>query len=166
MKYIVPVFLLAAFVTLHAADPMPNPLIDYPGFLANAGKVEKLRESHRLTEREFIEMAAEPGTIVLDARSANRFAQLHVKGAVSLPYTDFTAETLGEVISTKDTRILIYCNNNFLNEPVAFACKAVTVSLNLNTFNALYGYGYENVYELGPLIDVNAASLELVGSLR
>jgi hypothetical protein len=38
--------------------------------------------------------------------------------------------------------------------------KAASASLNIATYIALYGYGYRNVFELGPLIDVNAARLE------
>jgi hypothetical protein len=60
----------------------------------------------------------------------------------------------------KNARILIYCNNNFSNALSAFPAKAASASLNIATYIALYGYGYRNVFELGPLIDVNAARLE------
>ena len=36
---------------------------------------------------------------------------------------------------------------------------------NIHTFNALYSYGYRNVYELGPLIDISKAKIEFEGSL-
>jgi hypothetical protein len=67
------------------------------------------------------------------------------------------------VIPAKNTRVLIYCNNNFQNEPAAFASKTATASLNIYTFNSLYGYGYTNVYELGPLIDIQKTKLEFEG---
>ena len=69
------------------------------------------------------------------------------------------------MIPGKDTRVLIYCNNNFENEPVAFPLKAPAASLNLYTFNALYSYGYRNVYELGPLIDIRTSKLPFVGAM-
>ena len=37
-----------------------------------------------------------------------------------------------------------------------------TASLNLSTFIALYNYGYRNLYELGPLIDVREAKIPFV----
>jgi rhodanese-related sulfurtransferase len=92
--------------------------------------------------------------VILDARSAEKFALLHVKGAKNLSLPDITEEELAKVIPSKSTRILIYCNNNFLNEPSAFAAKILSASLNVYTMNVLHAYGYTNVYELGPLIDI------------
>jgi hypothetical protein len=83
---------------------------------------------------------------------------------LSLP--DVTAEELAKIIPDKSARILIYCNNNFVNEPTALPAKAITASLNLYTFNTLYSYGYTNVYELGPLLDVKKSALTFEGSLQ
>jgi hypothetical protein len=149
--------------TALAAD-IPNRLIDYPAFESQVARVGKAREQRRLTERQFIRMAAEPGTVILDARSAEKFALLHVKGARNLSLPDITAEELAKVIPSRDTRVLIYCNNNFLNEPRAFPSKVAPASLNIYTMNVLVAYGYTNVYELGPLIDIKAAKLEFEGS--
>src|SRR5690606_18726427 len=137
-----------------AADPIPNPLIDAPGFQQIITEAMEERESHRLTEEQFLKGISEKGTVVLDARSAQFYMMLHVKGAVNLPFTEFTEEALAKVIPSKNTRILIYCNNNFRGSPVAFATKIVTASLNLSTYPALRAYGYTNVYELGPVLDV------------
>src|SRR5262245_42776963 len=43
-----------------------NPAIDMKGYLAVANEAARYRESHRLTEDEFIGMGREPGTIILD----------------------------------------------------------------------------------------------------
>ena len=59
----------------------------------------------------------------------------------------------------KSARILIYCNNNFSGAEGAFPSKLPSASLNLSTYVALYDYGYRNVYELGPLIDVGTAAI-------
>jgi hypothetical protein len=148
------------------AETPPNRMIDYKGFLQNAATVGKLRDKHRVTEEEFIRMAKEPGTIVFDARSDAKFAMFHIKGAKHLSLPDVTADELAKVIPDKAARILIYCNNNFTNEPTALPAKAITASLNLYTFNTLYSYGYTNVYELGPLIDVKKSALTFEGSLQ
>ena len=147
-----------------AADSIPNPLIDYPGFEQQVSLVGKLRESRRISESQFIRMAAEPGTVILDARSVEKFQLLHVKGARNLSLPDFTEEDLARVIPAKTTRILIYCNNNFLREPEAFRTKNLRASLNIYTFNVLYSYGYTNVYELGPLLDIDQTKLKFEGT--
>lgn len=157
---------LALFMGPAFAEDIPNRLIDYPAFANNVQQLAAARESRRVSERQFIRMAREPGTVILDARSAEKFALLHVKGAVNLSFPDITAEELARVIPSKDTRILIYCNNNFLSEQRAFPSKLPAASLNVHTFNVLHAYGYTNVYELGPLIDARMAKLEFAGSER
>jgi hypothetical protein len=149
-----------AVALLLFATQVANPKIDMTGYLAVANQAAEHRELRRLTEADFIRMAAEPGTIVLDARSREKFDELHVKGAVNLSFPDITAASLARVIPNRNTRILIYCNNNFGNNESAFATKAPTASLNLSTYIALYNYGYRNVYELGPFIAIEEAKIE------
>ena len=122
----------------------------------------KRRESHLATEKEFIRMSREPGTIILDARSRPKFDALHVKGAINLSFPDIAVESLENLIPDKATRILIYCNNNFLNAPDPFPTKLPPASLNLSTYTTLYIYGYRNVYELGPTVDIKDSKLEFV----
>jgi hypothetical protein len=147
-----------------SASDIPNEFIDYDAFASNVAKVGELRKHRRLTEAQFVRMAREANTVVLDARSAEKFALLHIAGAKNLSLPDMTEEELARVIPSKATRVLIYCNNNFRNEPVAFPTKALPASLNVHTFNVLYSYGYTHVYELGPLIDIKAAKLRFEGS--
>jgi hypothetical protein len=149
---------------LALADEIPNRLIDYPAFQKIVDTSRDQRESRRLSEGGFVEAMTRPGTVVLDARSAAMYKLLHVRGSVSLPFTDFTAASLSSVAPSKDTPILIYCNNNFLNSPVAFASKAPAASLNLATYTSLKAYGYENVYELGPLLDVKTTRIPFEGT--
>ncbi|MET0619044.1 MAG: rhodanese-like domain-containing protein [Thermoanaerobaculia bacterium] len=142
-----------------ADEPLPNPAIDMKAHIRLTEEAAKLREKRRLTEEDFLRMSREPGTVVLDARSARMYGLLHVKGAVNLSYPDFTAEALARVIPSKDAPVLIYCNNNFLNA-AAFPMKVAMASLNLSTFATLYMYGYKNVYELGPLVAIEKSKLE------
>jgi phage shock protein E len=95
----------------------PNPRIDYGAFAANVAAVAPLRESRLLSEEQFMRMAREPGTVVLDARSERMYARRHVIGAVNLSLPEFTDATLARVIPSKATRVLIYCNNNFIGAP-------------------------------------------------
>ena len=146
-----------------AQQVAPNPLIDYDGFARNVAEVRNLREQRRLSEEDFIRMAREPGTVVLDARSERLFRLRHIEGAVNLSFPEFTAETLARIIPTRDTRVLIYCNNNFEGAPASMPVKAIASALNVSTFVSLHAYGYRNVYELGPAIDVKRSKLAFAG---
>jgi rhodanese-related sulfurtransferase len=141
-----------------------NPAIDMEGYLRVSAEAAKHLEARRLSEDDFIRMSSEPGTVVLDARSKQKFDELHIRGAINLSFPDIAVESLRRTFPDKDTRILIYCNNNFQGAEEAFPTKISTASLNLSTYIALYSYGYMNVYELGPLIDVKGSKLELVSS--
>jgi phage shock protein E len=149
-----------------AAEPpsLANPAIDMAGHLRIAGEAARHRQTHRVSEEEFIRMSREPGTLVLDARSRERYDQLHVKGAVNLSFPDIATDSLRWLIPNKNTRILIYCNNNFTPSTQELMRKEATASLNLSTFIALYDYGYRNVYELAPLLDLATTRMEFVGT--
>ena len=75
-------------------------------------------------------------------------------------FPDIAIESLERILPHKNALILIYCNNNFVNAPGPFPSKLPSASLNLSTYIALYDYGYRNVYELGPLIDIASSRLE------
>ena len=91
---------------------------------------------------------------------------MHVKGALNLSFPDIAVESLQKTIPDKTTRILIYCNNNFLNAEGPFPAKLMSASLNLSTYIALYNYGYRNVYELADTLDLRASKLEFESSLK
>jgi len=141
-----------------------NPAIDMPGYLDVADQAAQHRETRRLTEEQFIQFSQAPGTIILDARSKEKYDELHIKGAINLSFPDITVDSLAQLIPDKNTRILIYCNNNFENAPEPFPSKMSTASLNISTYISLYTYGYRNVYELGPLLDIEASRLTFESS--
>ncbi len=146
-----------------AQEAIPNRLIDYGKFREIVLQSSEERESRRLTEAQFMAMLKEQGIVLLDARSESRYTLRHIKGAINLPFTEFTEESLAAVIPSKDTKILIYCNNNFEGSPTAFASKAPAASLNLSTYTSLKAYGYNNVFELGPLLDVATTRIPFEG---
>ncbi len=198
MKYLVLALVFAAgFLAAHltgattAADPTPaappvpvppNPNIDMAGFLKGAQAAALHRETHRLSEDDFLKVSQEEGVIVLDARSKAMYELLHVKGAINLSFPDINIESLKTTLPDKKAKILIYCNNNFTpaagarpnpaGNPVAvkaaeaFKSKGPAMSLNLSTYISLFSYGYTNVYELAPLIDPTKTKLALVSSTK
>ena len=158
--------IVSATLAVSAQTPayISNPSIDMKTFLKDAAKAAKHREQRRLTEDEFIRMSTEPGVVILDARSAKKYDELHIRGAVNLSFPDITVDSLATMFPDKNAKILIYCNNNFVNALDAFPTKVPAASLNLSTYVSLYTHGYRNVYELGPLLDAKTTKLELVSS--
>jgi len=90
--------LLMLVCSVSWAEDIPNRLIDYTAFEKQVSSVGAERQGRRLSEADFLRMAAEPGTVVLDARSAGKFALLHVYG-----YTN--VYELGPLIDIKSTKI-------------------------------------------------------------
>ena len=149
-------FLAAAPAVAQTAPAPANPQIDYPGFQALTAAVAPQRETRLLAFDTFKAEAAKPGTLLLDARSKDAFARGHIAGAINLPLTDFTAESLAAVIGDDPNRpILIYCNNNFSNHRNPVPLKSAPLALNIQTFINLVGYGYPNVQELADVVDFN-----------
>lgn len=156
---------LAALVIVALAAPLasaqqkgaPNTSaqINYRGFQNLTQEVEAYRENRLISLADFQRMAREPNTLILDARSADAFAAGHIGGAINLPFTDFTDASLAASLRDPNTRILIYCNNNFSNNQRPVMLKRVELALNIQSFINLYGYGYRNVYELGDIVDFN-----------
>lgn len=81
-----------------------NPSIDMKAFLRLAQEAAVHRQTRRLTEDEFIEMSRRPGVVVLDARSREKFDELHVKGAVNLSFPDMTWRASRAFCRTKRRR--------------------------------------------------------------
>jgi rhodanese-related sulfurtransferase len=156
--------LLAAFLFAADRPPPANPQIDYQGFQRLAARVSPERAKRRVTLARFREMATTGKAIILDARSANAFAQGHIAGAINLPLTDFTAPALAAVLPDRDRPVLIYCNNNFSNDRPPVMLKSATVSLNIQTYINLAAYGYSNVYELGEIVDFDDPNVGWVKS--
>lgn len=151
-------------------------LVDYDAFLKLVIEVEPHRKERLLTLEHFSEMSKQEDVLILDTRSKEMYDAKHVKGAIHLNFADFTQENLEALIPSKDTKILIYCNNNFEDDQIYFATKAyippqlktnelgITMALNIPTYINLYGYGYRNVYELSELISVFDSRIELEGT--
>ena len=169
MKTLIPLLVVFVMCTASTAQVMqprhiPNQNIDFTGFANLTSQLEPLRETYRISEEEFIEMARDADTIILDTRSAAKYAEMHIKGAVHLNFSDITSDTLAAIIPSTTTRVLIYCNNNFENAPESFPVKMAVAALNIPTFVTLYAYGYQNLYELGPVVDPATSDIEFAGS--
>lgn len=170
MRALVAVFAVLTFAAVPLAlaqqkdAPQSAAQIDYRGFNNLTREVEAYRAGRLVTLADFQRMAREPNTIILDARSADAYARGHIDGAINLPFTDFTDQSLAAALRDPNMRILIYCNNNFSNNAEPVILKRVELALNIQTFINLYGYGYRNVYELADVVDFNDPAVQWVRS--
>lgn len=179
--------LLLPVAAVCAANERKHPpaKVSFDDFKRLVAEVEPHRKKRLVDLDALLKMSKEPGTIIFDSRSDFRYDRIHVKGARHLSFTDFTQGNLSKVIPSRDTRILIYCNNNFAGNEIDFATKAagpdftkidapqqfaaqekpVMLALNIPTYITLFGYGYKNVYELDELVDVKDPRIEFEGSV-
>jgi len=182
----VSVMILAATAGFAQTTNYPKAKVSFDDFKGLVAKVETHRASRLVDLNTFMKMSKEPGVIILDSRSTFRFERIHVKGARHLAFTDFTQDNLQKVIPSFETKILIYCNNNFDGNQKDFAskialprpkpsnavatqfaaqAKPIMMALNIPTYINLYGYGYRNVYELNELVNVNDPRIAFEGSI-
>ena len=161
--------------------------VSYSDFKDLVSQVEAHRKDRLVDLNTFLEMSTNEQTVILDTRSTMRYDRIHVKGAIHLNFSDFTQSNLASLIPDPNTRILIYCNNNFSGNQVDFTTKVasptpipspnsiegqimkeekpIMMALNIPTYINLYGYGYRNVYELNELVDVNDPRIKFEGSV-
>lgn len=170
--------------------PQPSYLVNYDDYENLVKEVKEYRSKRLIFADSFHKLSQDSGVVILDTRSDSMYKLKHIKGAIHLNFSDFTQSNLEKLIPNKNTKILIYCNNNFLEQvkladlivPVEapyFASKAyipreliksklppkpVTLALNIPTFINLYGYGYRNIYELHELVYLNNTVLEFEGT--
>jgi rhodanese-related sulfurtransferase len=184
--FAISVILLAANVGLAQDTNYPKAKVSFEDFKGLVAEVETHRASRLIDLNTFLKMSKEPGVIILDSRSDFRFDRIHVRGAKHLAFTDYTQDNLKKVIPTFETKILIYCNNNFDGNQTDFASKVAVprakpvnavatqfaaqakplmMALNIPTYINLYGYGYRNVYELHELVKVNDPRITFEGSI-
>ncbi len=156
------VILLGALAVPPARAQTDPGFVDFPGFIELGAEIADYRETRLVDIDTFNAMKADPDTIIIDARSARNYALGHIDGAVNLNFSDFSAGMLSEVIGSKNRRILIYCNNNFSDNIAPVMLKSAPLALNVPTFINLYGYGYENIYELSGAYSIEDTDIDWV----
>lgn len=155
------------------ATAYPSAKVSLTDFAVLIAEVAKDRDNRLLSLDDFLVEAQKPKTVVLDARSREMYMNRHLGGAINLPYTEFTSESLARLIPDPNTRILIYCNNNFDGDPDYFMGKGLEpvlaqlrgveprlLALNIPTHVTLRGYGYQNVYELDEMVVISDLRLQ------
>ena len=168
----------------HAQDTsFPPARVSFEDYTTLVAAVGQHRSERLLSLNDFLQKSREKNVIILDTRSDFRYDRKHLKGAVHLAFTDFTQSNLRKLIPDLNTTILIYCNNNFDDDPIDFASKMmlpqkpnpigqfkaqekpIMLALNIPTYINLYGYGYYNLYELAELVNVKDPRIQFEGTV-
>ncbi|MEH6757536.1 MAG: rhodanese-like domain-containing protein [Parasphingorhabdus sp.] len=137
-----------------ATKTASNPQVDYASFLKLTEQLSSYRQGRLINLDQFNKLAQKDDAVILDTRSEAAFQQGHISGAINIPFSDFTEEKLEMLLGDKSRPILIYCNNNFRDNIPPVALKRAPLALNIPTFINLYGYGYENIYELDGAVHI------------
>jgi rhodanese-related sulfurtransferase len=182
----VSIMMLVANAGLAQNTNYPKAKVSFDDFKGIVAEVETHRAARLIDLNTFLKMSKEEGVIILDSRSDFRFDRIHLKGAKHLAFTDYTQDNLKKLIPDPETKILIYCNNNFDGNQTDFASKVAVprpksdkaaaaqfaaqakplmMALNIPTYINLYGYGYRNVYELHELVKVNDPRITFEGTI-
>lgn len=85
--------------TGQAPAPIENPAIDMEGFLDTAREAARHRRSRRLSEADFVRMSREPGTVVLDARSRQKYGETSRFAATG------TGTSLGPLVDIEKSKL-------------------------------------------------------------
>ena len=156
---------LAVIATPAVAEPIPNPQIDYDGYLDLVKRLEPVRKERLVPWAEFHRRAQVKNAILLDPRTPDAFAKGHLKGAVNVPLTDFSQDRLREALGADFGRpIFLYCNNHFRENRPPVLLKTGKLAIAIPTYVSLHGYGYTNVWELADVIGMDDPGVEWVSS--
>ena len=106
-------------------------------FLALAGCAPKYSYTQISMEEAIAMMEESTDYILLDVRTHEEFAELHIPGAICIPNEEIGTDEIPE-LPNKEQLILVYCRSGNRSKQAS---------------EKLAKLGYSNVYEFGGIID-------------
>ena len=106
-------------------------------FLALAGCAPKYSYTQISMEEAIAMMEESTDYILLDVRTHEEFAELHIPGAICVPNEEIGTDEIPE-LPNKEQLILVYCRSGNRSKQASEKLAAL---------------GYTNVYEFGGIID-------------
>ena len=97
-------------------------------------------KSHTIGVDRFLELMQQDDVVILDLRRRAFYDSEHIEGAIHMG-ADVTAEDLEQVVPTKETTILLYCENSIGPPSRAVALADLTLP-------QIIMHGYKNTYKL------------------
>ena len=93
-------------------------------------------DNGKISYMEAKEKIINEGAILVDVRNEPEYRQQHIEGAVLLSLGNITEDSVEEIVDSKDSIIIVYCQSgNRSNQAVGL----------------LNELGYTNVYDLGAM---------------
>ena len=131
------IFSISSTDKSHSELNYAKSLANYDDFKTLVNEVEHHRAKHLISLDQFNKMSKHDDVVILDTRSKFRYDRKHIKGAIHLDFSDFTQNELNQLIPNPNTKILIYCNNNFIGDQIDFTSKIANPApkVGLNTIN-------------------------------
>ena len=83
-----------------------------------------------------LELVSKDEAIIIDVRSIPEYENRHIKGAVNIPVDNIDINTLEELITSKQSNIIVYCASGNRSKRAA---------------NIISQFGYTNVFDLGSI---------------
>jgi hypothetical protein len=105
-----------AFALPSFAQDSDSPLVSFKDYENLMTAVKEHRKTRLVDLNKFNQMSMKQDVYILDTRSKEMYDRKHVKGAIHLNFSDFTQENLDALFPNRNTTILIYCNNNFMDD--------------------------------------------------
>ena len=102
--------------------------------LVGCGAGVTQNEYQEISQDDAKRMMEEQSVIVLDVREQSEYDSGHIPDAVLLPVGTINADTAADVITSKDSVVLVYCRSGNRSKIAS---------------QALADLGYSNVYEFG-----------------
>ena len=93
-----------------------SPLVNFEDYENLMSAVKEHRKTRLVDLNEFNKMSMRTDVYILDTRSKEMYDRKHIKGAIHLNFSDFTQENLDAIFLNRNATILIYCNNNFMDD--------------------------------------------------
>lgn len=116
MKNLVFLLLSSLFTTQLIAQDSDSPLVSFSDYEMLMAKVKEHRKTRLVDLDAFNQLSTDENVYILDTRSKEMYDRKHVKGAIHLNFSDFTQANLDNLFQRRDVKILIYCNNNFIDQ--------------------------------------------------
>lgn len=117
-------------------------LIINSGFAQNS--LEELLDKHNknsipyITVEELRMLQLNSDIAILDSREVKEYKVSHLKGALHVGYNDFSALTISEEISDKNTPIIVYCSLGIRSEVVANKLKKAGFTNVKNLYGGIF----------------------------
>ena len=125
--------------TAHAAPPPATSEIKAQDFYQQASAAPP----QQIDAKQLSTWLAKNAVILIDLRGKESFEAAHIRGAINVPIELLTLEHLQTVVPNSDSRIVVYCSNNFMPTRM--------IALTTLGYPAIEQLGYSQVHRLEDL---------------